>query len=67
LDIPISGFTTPLSGPVNFELGVIACDGDRDSQGDQLLFNGAGTFVNVSDASTKRIIFLTVQFPTMLY
>ena len=25
-------------------------DGDRDSQGDQLQFNGAGTFVNVSDA-----------------
>ncbi|MCX6191951.1 MAG: SprB repeat-containing protein, partial [Flavobacteriia bacterium] len=50
LDIPISGFTTPLSGPVNFELGVIACDGDRDSQGDQLQFNGAGTFVNISDA-----------------
>ena len=50
LDIPISGFVTPLSGPVSFELGVIAMDGDRDSQGDQLQFNGAGSFVNVSDA-----------------
>ena len=50
LDIPISGFVTPLAGPVTFELGVIALDGDRDSQGDQLQFNGAGTFVNISDA-----------------
>ena len=50
LDIPISGFVTPLSGPVSFELGVIAMDGDRDSQGDQFQFNGAGSFVNVSDA-----------------
>ena len=50
LDIPVSGFVTPLVGPVSFELGVIALDGDRDSQGDQLQFNGAGTFVNVSDA-----------------
>jgi len=41
LDIPISGFVTPLIGPVSFELGVIALDGDRDSQGDQLQFNGA--------------------------
>ena len=50
VDIPISGFTTPLSGPVNLELGVIGYDGDRDSQGDQLLFKGAAAFVNVSDA-----------------
>jgi len=50
LDIPISGFATPPSGPVGFELGVIAFEGDRGSMGDQLQFNGAGTFVNVSDA-----------------
>ena len=50
LNIPISGFTTPPSGPVTFELGVIGLDGDRDSNGDQLQFNGAGTFVNISDA-----------------
>lgn len=50
LNIPISGFTTPPSGPVSFELGVIGLDGDRDSQGDQLQFNGAGAFVNVFDA-----------------
>ena len=50
LNIPISGFTTPPSGPVSFELGVIGLDGDRDSQGDQLQFDGAGAFVNVFDA-----------------
>ncbi|MEY3048967.1 MAG: hypothetical protein RL365_1005, partial [Bacteroidota bacterium] len=50
LNIPISGFNTPPSGPVNFDLGVIAFDGDRDSNGDQLQFNGAGSFVNISDA-----------------
>ena len=49
LNIPISGFNTPPSGPVNFDLGVIAFDGDRDSNGDQLQFNGAGSFVNISD------------------
>jgi gliding motility-associated-like protein/uncharacterized repeat protein (TIGR01451 family) len=50
LDIPISGFATPPSGPVGFELGVVGFEGDRGSTGDQLQFNGAGTFVNVSDA-----------------
>ncbi|MEO8406713.1 MAG: hypothetical protein ABI480_19020, partial [Chitinophagaceae bacterium] len=49
-DIPVSGFLTPLSGPVSFELGAVTYDGDRASTGDQLLFNGAGSFVNVSDA-----------------
>ena len=34
--IPISGFLTPLSGAVSFELGVIAYDGDRAQTGDQL-------------------------------
>lgn len=49
--VPISGFLTPLSGPVNFELGVTALDGDRGSTGDQLSFNGVGTnYLNVTDA-----------------
>jgi uncharacterized repeat protein (TIGR01451 family) len=49
--IPISGFLTPLSGAVSFELGVIAYDGDRSQTGDQLQFNGVGTnYVQVSDA-----------------
>jgi uncharacterized repeat protein (TIGR01451 family) len=50
VDIPISGFLTPLSGPVTFDLGVMAYDGDRSSVGDSLKFNGAGSFVTVSDA-----------------
>lgn len=49
-DISVSGFLTPLSGPVTFEIGAITYDGDRSSTGDQLLFNGAGSFVNISDA-----------------
>lgn len=49
--IPISGFVTPISGPVSFELGVVSHDGDRGDVGDQLRFNGAGTYVNVSDAA----------------
>ena len=49
--IPISGFLTPLTGPVNFELGVVSHDGDRSQTGDQLQFNGVGTtYLNVSDA-----------------
>ena len=49
--IPISGFLTPTTGPVSFELGVVSHDGDRGQTGDQLQFNGVGTtYVNVSDA-----------------
>ena len=50
VDIPISGFLTPPSGPVNFELGVVAHDGDRGDTGDRLRFNGAGTYIDISDA-----------------
>lgn len=49
-DIDINGFLTPPSGAVNFELGVVAHDGDRGQDGDQLQFNGTGTFVEISDA-----------------
>lgn len=50
VDIPISGFQTPLSGPVNFELGLVVYDGDRSLTGDQLLFKGGTSFINLSDA-----------------
>ena len=50
VDIDIDGFVTPPNGPVDFELGAIAYDGDRNSSGDQMLFNGAGTFVEIEDA-----------------
>jgi len=49
VDIPINGFVTPPSGPVNFELGVVAYDGDRQSTGDQMKFNGSGSFINIQD------------------
>ncbi|MFN5311905.1 MAG: hypothetical protein ACK5AU_05285, partial [Flavobacteriales bacterium] len=48
--IPISGFLTPLSGPVTLQLGVMGYDGDRNNTGDQILFNGVGTnYVQVLD------------------
>lgn len=50
VDIPISGFQTPLTGPVNFELGLVVYDGDRSLTGDQLMFKGASAFINISDA-----------------
>ncbi len=50
VDIPISGFQTPLSGPVNFQLGLVVYDGDRSLTGDQLMFKGASSFINLSDA-----------------
>ncbi|NBR14873.1 MAG: hypothetical protein EBU01_09905, partial [Crocinitomicaceae bacterium] len=51
VDIPISGFVTPLAGPVSFELGVVAHEGDRGISGDRLQFNGNGSFLDVPDAS----------------
>ena len=50
ININLSGFLTPPAGPVSFELGVVAHDGDRGQTGDQLAFNGAGAFVSISDA-----------------
>lgn len=50
VDIALSGFLTPPTGAVNFSLGVVAHDGDRGQSGDQLAFNGAGTYVNITDA-----------------
>jgi large repetitive protein len=50
VDIPISGFLTPPNGPVTFQVGLVTYDGDRGFTGDQLLFNGNGSFVNISDA-----------------
>ena len=46
VSIPLSGFQTPTSGPVNFELGVIAHESDRQQTGDELKFNN----VNIFDA-----------------
>ena len=49
LDIPISGFLTPTVGPVSFELGVVAYEGDRSIQGDRFQFQGSGGFLDVPD------------------
>jgi fimbrial isopeptide formation D2 family protein/uncharacterized repeat protein (TIGR01451 family) len=40
ISIPVSGFLTPLSGPVNTRLGVIAYDGDLPATGDTFSLNG---------------------------
>ncbi len=58
-DIPLSGFLTPPTGPVNLEMGLVAYDGDRgvsasscssNFKGDSLLLRSAGGFVPISDA-----------------
>ncbi|MFY7884752.1 MAG: hypothetical protein ACOVOV_07915, partial [Dolichospermum sp.] len=50
VNVPISGFLTPPTGPVKFELGTYVHDGDRSLTGDQMLFSGnGGPFINVSD------------------
>jgi uncharacterized repeat protein (TIGR01451 family) len=51
VDVPISGFLTPPFGPVSLNLGVVAYDGDRGSAGDQLGFDGTGTFNYIGDAT----------------
>ncbi len=50
VQIDISGFLTPPTGPVTLEMGVVGYDGDRGFVQDSLYFNGAGNFVSVNDA-----------------
>ena len=60
-DLPITGFYTPLNGPVTFEVGVMAYDGDRGwaasgpcsaaYRGDSLKFKSAGGYVALSDSN----------------
>lgn len=52
-DITVNGFKTPSSGAVTFEVGAVSYDGDRSLTGDQIQFNGAGSFVNISDAANN--------------
>ena len=51
VDVPIAGFVTPPVGPVDFQLGIIAYDGDRGSTGDQMGFNGGNGFQYIADAT----------------
>ncbi|HNR20031.1 MAG TPA: Ig-like domain-containing protein [Bacteroidia bacterium] len=51
-NITLSGFQTPIAGPISFEVGHVTHDGDRGSTGDSLLFNdGIGVFNPISDVS----------------
>ncbi|MFT5822079.1 MAG: putative repeat protein (TIGR01451 family), partial [Crocinitomix sp.] len=50
VEVGISGFLTPPSGPVTFEVGVYGYDGDRGFVGDSLLFDGGSGYVAISDA-----------------
>ena len=40
LEIPVSGFQTPLSGPVRTKLGFVAYEGDRGLTGDKATLDG---------------------------
>lgn len=51
IDVSISGFKAPPSGPVNATLGFIAYEGDRGSDGDKVLFDGGLGPKQLSDAS----------------
>jgi hypothetical protein len=46
LSVPLSGFTTPASGPVSASIGVVGYDGDRGLTGDSVRLNG----ISLSDA-----------------
>lgn len=49
VQVDISGFLTPPTGPVSLEMGVVAYDGDRGFVQDSLYFNGAGSYISVND------------------
>ncbi len=56
VDIALSGFLTPPSGPVNCELGAVVFDGDRSSL-DSFSFrqNGAPAFLNLTPNATSNL------------
>jgi mucin-19 len=49
--IPVSGFLTPLSGPIVSRLGVLGFDGDRNFVGDTMSLNG----VNIPAVETGAL------------
>ena len=51
IDVSISGFKAPPSGPVNATLGFITYEGDRGSDGDKVFFDGGLGPKQLSDAS----------------
>ena len=42
--LTVSGFKTPLTGPVNTQIGIIAYEGDRTLTGDSVRLNGTALF-----------------------
>jgi uncharacterized repeat protein (TIGR01451 family) len=56
LDVTISGFLTPATGPVSCELGGVVYDGDR-AQTDSFAFkqNGAASFYNLTPNATANL------------
>jgi uncharacterized repeat protein (TIGR01451 family) len=56
VDVSISGFLTPASGPVSCELGTVAYDGDR-AWTDSFCFkqNGAASFYNLTPNGTANL------------
>ncbi len=56
VDVPISGFLTPPTGPVSCELGTVAYDGDRGWT-DSFCFkqNGAAAFYNLTPNATANL------------
>jgi uncharacterized repeat protein (TIGR01451 family)/fimbrial isopeptide formation D2 family protein len=51
IDVSISGFKAPKSGPVSATLGFITYEGDRGSDGDKVIFDGGLGPKQLSDAS----------------
>jgi uncharacterized repeat protein (TIGR01451 family) len=49
--IPLSGFQTPLSGPVNSTVGIVAYEGDLGTTGDGAQIQGAAGFTPLSNAA----------------
>ena len=50
VNVTISGFLTPPTGPVNFEIGNFTHDGDRGSTGDQMLWLGTSlSYININN------------------
>ena len=56
VDVPISGFLTPPTGPVSCELGAVVYDGDRNST-DSFSFKqgGAASFYNLTPNATSDL------------
>jgi uncharacterized repeat protein (TIGR01451 family) len=52
VSIPVSGFLTPPTGPVNSTIGVVAYEGDAGTAGDKLTVNGT-VITDATNATTN--------------